>query len=62
MALARRKFHDLHVSHQNQIGAEALELFGSLYGIEREVAELPADERRKIRRERAKQITETLHR
>ncbi|MDQ6211494.1 IS66 family transposase [Achromobacter insolitus] len=62
MAHARRKFHDLHVSHQSQIAAEALELFGALYGVEREVAELPADERRQIRLERAKRITETLHR
>ncbi|VFR43740.1 Mobile element protein [plant metagenome] len=62
MAHARRKFHDLHVSHQSQIAAEALELFGALYGVERDVAQVPADERRQIRRERAKPLTETLHR
>lgn len=62
MAHARRKFHDLHASHQSQIAAEALELFGALYGVERDVAELPAQERRQIRQERAKLITETLHR
>lgn len=62
MAHARRKFHDLHVNNQSQIAAEALELFGALYSVERDVAELPAEERRQIRLERAKPITETLHR
>lgn len=62
MAHARRKFHDLHASNQSQIAARALELFGALYGVERDVADLAADERRRIRQERAKPITETLHR
>ncbi|SAI67017.1 ISPpu15%2C transposase Orf2 [Bordetella ansorpii] len=62
MAHARRKFHDLHANHQSQIATQALELFGALYGVERDVADLPADERRRIRQDRAKPITETLHR
>jgi len=62
MAHARRKFHDLHASHQSQIAGEALDLFGALYGVEREVADLPADERRRIRQDRARPIAETLHR
>ena len=62
MAHARRKFHDLHVSNQSQIATQALELFGALYGVERDVADLPADERGRIRQERARPITETLHR
>lgn len=62
MAHARRKFHDLHANNQSQIAAQALELFGALYGVERDVAELPADDRRQIRQERAKPIAETLHR
>ena len=61
MAHARRKFHELHVNHQSQIAAQALELFGALYGIEREVAELPADTRRRIRQERAVPIAKPLH-
>jgi hypothetical protein len=32
MAHARRKFHDLHASHQSQIAGQALELCGALYG------------------------------
>ncbi|MGB3070455.1 MAG: IS66 family transposase [Ottowia sp.] len=62
MAHARRKFHDLHVNHQSQIAAQALELFGALYGIEREVAQLPAQERQRIRQARARPVAETLHR
>lgn len=62
MAHARRKFHDLHPSNQSQIAKEALELFGALYGVERDVADLPANERRRIRQDRAKPITEILHR
>src|SRR5690606_15387633 len=40
MAHARRKFHDLHASNQSRIAKEALELFGALYGVERDVAAL----------------------
>lgn len=62
MAHARRKFHELHVNHQSQIAAQALELFGALYGVEQEVAELPVHERVRIRQARAKPKAETLHR
>lgn len=62
MAHARRKFHDLHINHQSQIAAQALELFGGLYGVEREVAELPPAQRRQHRQERALPIAEALHR
>lgn len=62
MAHARRKFHDLHVNHQSQIAAQALELFGGLYGVEREGAQWTADERRQVRQERAVPIAQTLHR
>jgi transposase len=61
MAHARRKFHDLHVNHQSQIAGQALELFGALYGVERDVAKLNADERRQIRQEHAKPIAQSLH-
>ncbi|MFV0283420.1 MAG: IS66 family transposase [Castellaniella sp.] len=62
MAHARRKFHDLHVNHQSQIAAQALELFASLYGVEREVSELSTDDRRQIRQECARPMADTLHR
>jgi len=50
------------VNHQSQIAAQALELFGGLYGVEREVAELPSEQRRQRRQERAAPIADTLHR
>lgn len=62
MAHARRKFHDLHANHQSQIAGQALELFGALYGVERDVADLPTEERRQIRQARARPIAETLQR
>ena len=40
MAHARRKFFDLHQSHQSPLAGQALDYFGELYGIEREVAAL----------------------
>ena len=39
MAHARRKFHELHVTGQSLISIEALELFQSLYAVEREIDE-----------------------
>ncbi|MBU4609898.1 IS66 family transposase [Achromobacter sp. GG226] len=62
MAHARRKFHELHANHQSQIAGQALEMIGALYAIEREAAELDADERRHLRQERARPVAETLHR
>ncbi len=62
MAHARRKFHELHANHQSQIAGEALELFGALYGVEREAQDLDPDRRRTLRQERARPIADTLHR
>jgi transposase len=62
MAHARRKFFDLQANHQSQIAGEALELFGQLYGVEREVAELSDEARWRIRQEKAKPILDLLHR
>jgi len=56
MAHARRKFFDLHTSHQSQIAGEALAYFQKLYTIEREVAELEHDDRRRLRQEQAKPV------
>ena len=39
MAHARRKFHELHVTGQSLISIEALDLFQSLYAVEREIDE-----------------------
>ncbi|MEY4591176.1 MAG: hypothetical protein RIR18_71 [Pseudomonadota bacterium] len=61
MAHARRKFFDLHASNQSQIAVQALEFFGKLYDVEREVAELEIDERWRIRQSSAKPIADDLH-
>lgn len=62
MAHARRKFHDLHQQHQSQIAGQALELFGALYGIEREAADLTPDDRQALRQQQARPLADTLHR
>jgi transposase len=61
LAHARRKFHELWANHQSPIGEQALALFGKLYDVEREVAELDAERRRSVRQEKAKPIADALH-
>ena len=48
MAHARRKFFELQTNHQSQITGEALEYFQKLYAIERDVAELDTEDRRRF--------------
>lgn len=62
LAHARRKFHALWANHSSTLAGEALKLFGQLYDIEREVAQLDADERRRIRQEKARPAADVLHR
>jgi hypothetical protein len=61
MAHARRKFFDLHANNQSQIAQQALVYIQKLYQIEREVAELDPDERRRTRREQAQPILNEFH-
>ena len=61
LAHARRKFHDLWVHHQSGIAEEALTLFGALYGVERDLKDLDAGERQRMRQQRSKPLAETLH-
>jgi hypothetical protein len=61
MAHARRKFFDLHANNQSQIAQEALVHIQKPYQVEREVAELSPDERRRIRQEQAKPILDEFH-
>ena len=62
LAHARRKFHALHANHQSEIAAEALELYGALYGVEREAKDLALDAegRRELRQRKAKPVAEAL--
>jgi len=71
MAHARRKFYELHVTGQSLISIEALDLFGQLYAVEREIDEqfeknqipLPTDAQivRQIRQDKAKPVVERLY-
>ncbi|ARP92234.1 hypothetical protein CAL14_19705 [Bordetella genomosp. 9] len=53
MARAGRKSHDVHASTPSQTTSQTLALFGFLYGVERAVADLPADGRQRMRQGRA---------
>ncbi|NYT79883.1 IS66 family transposase, partial [Alcaligenaceae bacterium] len=61
MAHARRKFFDLHVANQSQLAKQALDYIGELYEIERETKALDANDRWRIRQEKAKPIADKLH-
>jgi transposase len=61
MAHARRKFHELWANHSSQIAEEALKLFGALYDVERPIQHLDDGQRRIVRQQQAKPITDTLH-
>jgi hypothetical protein len=60
-AHARLKFFDLHAANQGQIAEFALQQFGRVYEIEREVRELPTDQRQAIRQQQTKPLLDALH-
>ncbi len=57
---ARRKFHDIHVTHASPITTEALDRIGALYGIEEEIRGKSADIRRFVRQARSKPLLDDL--
>ena len=61
LAHARRKFHDLHVANKSELAAQALDYIGALYGIERELKDLPDKDRQRLRHEKARPIADALH-
>ena len=61
MAHSRRKFFDLHASNKSQIAAQALQSISQLYDVEREVKDLTAEERLKIRQTRSRPLADALH-
>ena len=61
LAHARRKFHELWVNHHSTIGEQALKFFIQLYEVERQVHELEATERKRIRQERSRPVADALH-
>jgi hypothetical protein len=60
LAHARRKLHELWVNHGSPIGEQELKFFGELCAVEREVAELMPDERRRIRQEKSRKVADAL--
>lgn len=61
LAHARRKFFDLHASNKSQIAQAALDQFRLIYEVEREIRDLGADERCRIRKEKTRPLLNTLH-
>ena len=61
MAHARRKFHELWVNHSSTLAEQALKLVGVLYDIEREIKDLPVDERLRIRQLKSRPTADLLH-
>ena len=61
MAHARRKFFDLHVASKSQIAGFALEQFAKVYEIERQVKDLPAEERKTVRQQQSRPVLDALH-
>lgn len=61
MAHARRKFFDLHATNKSQIAEQALKFIGTLYDIEREVADSNLQIRLAVRQQRGKPVADLLH-
>jgi transposase len=59
-AHVRRKFFDVHAATGSPIAKEALDSIGRLYRVEKTIAGLPPDDRRRERQERSKPIAEAL--
>ena len=62
LAHARRKFFDLHAANKSQVAASALQQISAVYEIERELKNLPPDERLRIRQVRSIPVLDALHR
>ena len=62
MAHARRKFNDLWANHGSEVGRKALRYYQCLFRIEREIEELPSDERRRTRQRKSRRVLAIFHR
>jgi transposase len=62
MAHARRKFNDLWAHHGSEVGRKALRYHQVLFRIERELEELPADERRRMRQRKSRRVLALFYR
>ncbi len=62
MAHARRKFNDLWANHSSEVGRQALRYHQCLFRIEREIEDLPSEERRRIRQRKSRRVLAVFHR
>ena len=60
-AHARRKFHDIHITSATPITTHVLAQIAALYHIEASIRGSPANERRRVRQERAQPLLHELH-
>ena len=56
MAHARRKFHELYISHGSDVARQALRFYQVLFRIEREIEEQTAQERRRTRQRKSRRV------
>jgi len=56
----RRHFYDLEQAHSSPVAREALQRIGALYAVEEPIRGRPPDERRAVRQEQAKPLTESM--
>ena len=61
MAHARRRFVELYETNKSTMAATAIEFIGELYGVEREVKGMSAQQRLQERRTRSAPIAKALH-
>lgn len=61
MAHARRKFFDLYTSSKSPVAQRAVEFIGELYEVERQASGLSAQQRYRLRQEKAKPLIDKLH-
>lgn len=61
MAHARRKFVDLHKANKSEVAAQAVELIGRLYVVERDIQDSSAEDRLQQRRSRSAPVARALH-
>ncbi len=58
--LARRRFHELWVNQGSQVGELALKFLGEIYDIERDVQELEASKRWRMRQQCSAKVADAL--
>lgn len=60
-AHARRKFHELWANRHSEVGRQALRFYQVLFRIEREIDDLPAEDRRRIRQRKSRRVLAVFH-